>query len=620
MKLEVVKCPRCGESSLILKDTFYVCEVCGAHLTVDEYAKIKEGAEKLKKEQIDNFKKTIKDALNRKHSDLIDFDNLKVITTQIKGYDPENAFANFVYALSDYKLTNNYQAYERTLANLSDTILTLDEVKEIATLLLLFPDIEVRVAIEKFFMAQGVYNSYKEKLDAAFRAREIEKNKYIYYDKKVFICFSSREKNKAKEIADYIETKYNDILCWYSERNLEKASTDKSLYWERIKPAIEHCPVFLYLMSKDSLESKDCNEEIRHVLKHNPKAIRITYRLDNVEPDPETKVFTDGRNWIDGFEKDNYKDLAKLISSAIIEARNIRNNPIVVTKRDSRSQDYYQKLEQIDGLLEYRKSYEKAIQVIDEQLDIYPKDAVLWEYYLKAKLKGKQERNDEIMSIKKNLMRLTKDKNRIRQEYYFLFDDISEEEQKIYIGLGEKRPLGNYRNKELYWKTLYKKDGLSLVICDKIIEQFQYDEREDNNYSHSNLHYWLNHSFLLNSFDKDEQSQIVEMEVDNSRDSLYTNKANKYLCENTYDKIFLLSENDVEVYLSFEGSRIAFEEEGLPQSIDFDKENTQWWWLRSPDSSGKDEVKCIDQYGCLNRASSVFKLGVRPAMWVRFRD
>ena len=124
----------------------------------------------------------------------------------------------------------------------------------------------------------------------------------------------------------------------------------------------------------------------------------------------------------------------------------------------------------------------------------------------------------------------------------------------------------------------------------------------------------------MNSFDKDEQSQIVEMEVDNSRDSLYTNKANKYLCENTYDKIFLLSENDVEVYLSFEGSRIAFEEEGLPQSIDFDKENTQWWWLRSPDSSGKDEVKCIDQYGCLNRASSVFKLGVRPAMWVRFRD
>ncbi len=179
--MTLVKCKNCGSLDLSFDGKEYVCGFCGAHISEDEYKNLEIAAERLRNEQLSNYKKTCKDILYRKKNKLIDNDTLKQTATLMKGLNPDDAFADFVLALTDYKLTGNYQSYERVLAILADQIIKpQEEVKEIADILLRFPDTQVREAIENFFKKQNLYEVYKNELDLAFRASENEKDKYLF--------------------------------------------------------------------------------------------------------------------------------------------------------------------------------------------------------------------------------------------------------------------------------------------------------------------------------------------------------------------------------------------------------------------------------------------------------
>ena len=137
-----------------------------------------------------------------------------------------------------------------------------------------------------------------------------------------------------------------------------------------------------------------------------------------------------------------------------------------------------------------------------------------------------------------------------------------------------------------------KTDGTSLILCDMILDckEFDYDSISskptyDNNYSKSSVRKWLNETFLTTAFGTDEQAKIVSSTVDNSVLST-GHTVNPNVCENTNDKIFLLSYAEAvndQYGLELSNSRVkkctAY---AKAQGIYAEKDGTSSWWLRSP--------------------------------------
>lgn len=117
----------------------------------------------------------------------------------------------------------------------------------------------------------------------------------------------------------------------------------------------------------------------------------------------------------------------------------------------------------------------------------------------------------------------------------------------------------------LNWTVLEEKDGTAFLLCNNIIDSQEYyhncnDFRSingtsvyPNNYAESNIRKWLNETFYDTAFTSLQQSLISVTEVDNSAKSAnpygqpnyWNGGINNYACENTKDKIFLLSEEEL---------------------------------------------------------------------------
>ena len=117
----------------------------------------------------------------------------------------------------------------------------------------------------------------------------------------------------------------------------------------------------------------------------------------------------------------------------------------------------------------------------------------------------------------------------------------------------------------------------------------------DSDYANSFVRYWLNEEFLTKAFSEDERELILTTDVDNS-DTSTGFEVNQYACEDTQDKVFLLSYKE------------AFETYGLNDE-DRKKRATQYafyrsgddtdneWWLRSPDSKNDFCARIVSEDG-----------------------
>lgn len=115
---------------------------------------------------------------------------------------------------------------------------------------------------------------------------------------------------------------------------------------------------------------------------------------------------------------------------------------------------------------------------------------------------------------------------------------------------------------------------------------------------------WLNNVFLKDSFTEREKGQIVETFLKNPNNLRYGIKGGN----DTKDKIFLLSIDEVEKYFSSDEERSTIYIGGAPA----------WWWLRSP---GKydDNAAIVSNNGDVNKYGHNVGYGivaVRPALWV----
>ena len=160
------------------------------------------------------------------------------------------------------------------------------------------------------------------------------------------------------------------------------------------------------------------------------------------------------------------------------------------------------------------------------------------------------------------------------------------------------------------WIVLDIKDSKLLLLSKNGLCTDNYDENYSDrtgyeyvNWEECPLRKRLNNDFLNATFGINEQKKIVETEVINNGYSEYTNRDGK----NTFDKIFLLSINEVKSYFKSEKERKCYKL--------LDNKNAIGWWLRT---TFDGITNGVNEKGKFERDFvPYFSYYVRPAMWVK---
>ena len=177
-----------------------------------------------------------------------------------------------------------------------------------------------------------------------------------------------------------------------------------------------------------------------------------------------------------------------------------------------------------------------------------------------------------------------------------------------------------FKVEPIRWRILKEENGEALLLCDSIIANMLYQTDYSyetsaggycttsngapsgtyaNNYKYSTVRAWLNETFYKAAFTSPQQGIVLTTDVDNGVASAspygvnWNGGTNHYVCENTSDKLFLLSEleatNEAYGFASYITSDTA---RGMSTS-DYsratgaymntsDYHGNGWWWTRSP--------------------------------------
>ncbi len=160
------------------------------------------------------------------------------------------------------------------------------------------------------------------------------------------------------------------------------------------------------------------------------------------------------------------------------------------------------------------------------------------------------------------------------------------------------QPTNGYKINTVYWfefmpikwRVLETDGETAFLVSDVIIDSQAYyrelTERyiggkrvHSNNYKESDIRAWLNGAFSDTAFDSTARNAIVAAKVDNSAKSTGV-LLNSYACEDTFDKVFLLSRAEVDTYLE-KGVELLVTDYAKCQG-GYHVDGYGSWWLRSP--------------------------------------
>ena len=178
-----------------------------------------------------------------------------------------------------------------------------------------------------------------------------------------------------------------------------------------------------------------------------------------------------------------------------------------------------------------------------------------------------------------------------------------------------------FKVEPIRWRILSESDGSAFILADGIIANHYYHHTTGtttidgekvyaNNYKHSDIRAWLNDEFLNTAFGEAAQGLIETTEVDNS---VYSTgySINEYACENTFDKVFLLSYREAanseygfsSDYSDYTAWQMTVSDYARSTGAYMNTSNDYffgcgYWWLRSAcsDYSGSARYACGGGY------------------------
>ena len=184
-----------------------------------------------------------------------------------------------------------------------------------------------------------------------------------------------------------------------------------------------------------------------------------------------------------------------------------------------------------------------------------------------------------------------------------------------------------FKMEPIRWRILSEDGESAFILADGILANKAYDA-SSNNYKNSDIRAWLNGEFLNAAFGEIAQSLIETTEVDNSASSTGYS-SNRYACENTFDKVFLLSYREaIDSAYGFASSSGAYDTARRMTVSDYARStgaymytgNTYFgygdWWLRSPSNDYSRGVRDVIYRGLGGNGKYVYldDYGVVPAL------
>jgi len=113
------------------------------------------------------------------------------------------------------------------------------------------------------------------------------------------------------------------------------------------------------------------------------------------------------------------------------------------------------------------------------------------------------------------------------------------------VRVGDTIQLGGHD-----WRVLEIRDGRALILSEEILERRPYHTHlVEITWEHCSLRTYLNRQFYDNTFTTDEKNRIVDVRNSNPANPWYGTRGG----ENTIDRVFLLSLEEVVRYLGDSG-------------------------------------------------------------------
>ena len=212
-----------------------------------------------------------------------------------------------------------------------------------------------------------------------------------------------------------------------------------------------------------------------------------------------------------------------------------------------------------------------------------------------------------------------------------------------------------FKYEPVKWRVLIESGNRVFLMCDIAIDSQQYYHNNEtrtidgktvyaNNYAESDIRKWLNEIFYNAAFDDLQKKIIRTTSIDNSaRSSIpycsatyWNDGKNEYICKNTDDKVFLLSQYELSnSAYSFNIKAEKLDTARQLKSSDYAKSqgcgqesrtNNNYndykgnclWWSRSPSFSDSNFVRFVGTAGASHGSTAVDQtpLGVVPALWI----
>ena len=190
---------------------------------------------------------------------------------------------------------------------------------------------------------------------------------------------------------------------------------------------------------------------------------------------------------------------------------------------------------------------------------------------------------------------------------------------------GQTVTFGNYpqtdpnQKEPIEWKILTVKDGNALLLSDKSLDCQPFIDSSDDygTWYHSTLRKWLNEDFMKTAFSKQEQQKMITSTISTPPNPTYGTLGG----QDTKDKLFLLSIDEVETYFPEKQNRFSLPTQQLEDTILSEFLPRNGWYLRSPGMTA-GLISCVSTVGEINMVGKYAenRMEIRPAMWIAVKE